>query len=80
MNLILKQIMVTYLYEAFMQMSQASPLYKALHIPWCHFIFSFCRVSLAEYLLVLRVYSHLLQVADSYLLLQLLSLPCGRED
>jgi hypothetical protein len=59
-NLMLKQIMVTYLYEAFLQMSQASPLYKALHPPWCHFISDFCRVSLAEYLLVLRIYSHLL--------------------
>jgi uncharacterized membrane protein YjdF len=61
-------------------MSQASPLYKALHTLWCHFVSGFYRVSLAEYLLVLRVYSHLLQVADSYLLLQVLSLPCGRED
>jgi hypothetical protein len=61
-------------------MSQASPLYKALHTPWCHFISGFCRVSLAEYLLVLRVYSHLLQAADSYLLLQVLSLPRERED
>jgi hypothetical protein len=76
-NLMLKQIMVTYLYEAFLQMSQASPLYIALHIPWCHFISGFCRVSLAEYLLVLRVYSHLLQVAD---LSQVLSLPYGHED
>jgi hypothetical protein len=76
----LKQIMITYLYEAFLQMSQASPLYIALHTPWCHFISSFCRVSLAEYLLVLRVYSHLLQVADLYLLPQVLSLPYGHED
>jgi hypothetical protein len=59
-NLMLKQIMVTYLYEAFLQMSQASPLYKALHNPRCHFISGFYRVSLAEYLLILRVYSHLL--------------------
>jgi hypothetical protein len=61
-------------------MSQASPLYKALHTPWCHFISGFCRVSLADYLLVLMVYSHLLQVADSYLLPQVLSLSCGCED
>jgi hypothetical protein len=60
-NLMLKQIMVTYMYEAFLQMSQASPLYKALHPPWCHFISGFfCQVSLVEYLLVLRVYSHVL--------------------
>jgi hypothetical protein len=32
-----------------------TPLIKALHTPWCHVISSFCRVSLAEYLLVLRV-------------------------
>jgi hypothetical protein len=31
-----------------------SPLKKALHIPWCRFIFGLRRVSLAEYLLVLR--------------------------
>jgi hypothetical protein len=61
-------------------MSLASPLYKASHTPWCHFISGFCRVSLTEYLLVHKVYSHLLQVADSYLLPQVLSLPCGRED
>jgi hypothetical protein len=35
---------------------------SALHYPWCHFISSLQWVSLAEYLLVLRVYSHLLQV------------------
>jgi hypothetical protein len=40
-NLMPKQIVVTYLYEAFLQMSQASPLYKALHTPWCHFISGF---------------------------------------
>jgi hypothetical protein len=78
--MMLKQILDTYLYEAFLQMSLASPLCKALHTPWCHFISGFCRVSLAEYLLVLRVYSHLLPVADSYLLPQVLSLSCGRED
>jgi hypothetical protein len=39
-----------------------APLISALHNPWCHFISGFWRVSLAEYLLVLRVYSHLLQV------------------
>jgi hypothetical protein len=76
----LKQIMVTYMYEAFLQMSQASPLYKASHTPRCHFISGFCRVSLPEYLLVLRVYSLLLQVADSYVLPQVLSLRRGCED
>ena len=31
------------------------PYYKALHNPWCHFIFGYIGSSLAEYLLVLRV-------------------------
>jgi hypothetical protein len=39
-----------------------APLIWSLHTPWCHFISGFWRVSLAEYLLILRVYSHLLQV------------------
>jgi hypothetical protein len=38
-----------------------APLISALHDPWCRFISGFRQVSLA-YLLVLRVYSHLLQV------------------
>jgi hypothetical protein len=33
-----------------------APLISALHDPWCHFISGFLWVSLAEYLLVLRVY------------------------
>ena len=43
-------------------MSQASyTLHSALHDPWC--LLCFTRwVSLAEYILVLRVYSHLLQM------------------
>jgi hypothetical protein len=41
---------------------QASSTYKALHDPWCHFIFGLRRVSLAKYILVLRVYSLLLQM------------------
>jgi hypothetical protein len=62
-------------------MSQASPTYiKALHTPWYHAIYGFCRVSLAEDIIVLRVYSHLLQVADSYMLPSVLSVPCGRDD
>ena len=36
-------------------------LYLALHDPWCLLCFT-RRVSLAEYILVLRVYSHLLQI------------------
>ena len=35
---------------------QASSTYKALHDPWSLFIFGLWRVSLAEYLFVLRVY------------------------
>ena len=43
-------------------MSQASyTLYLALHDSWCLLCFT-RRVSLAEYILVLRVYSHLLQM------------------
>ena len=34
---------------------QASFTYKALHIPWCHFISGLWRVSLAEYIRVLKV-------------------------
>jgi hypothetical protein len=41
---------------------QASSIYKALHTPWCHFISGFWWVSLAEYILILRVYSLLLQM------------------
>jgi hypothetical protein len=41
---------------------QASSTYKALHDPWCHFIFDLRWVSLAKYILVLRVYSLLLQM------------------
>jgi hypothetical protein len=36
-------------------MLSSQPHYKALHTPWCHVISDFCRVSLAEYLLVLRI-------------------------
>jgi len=35
--------------------SQTSPQILALHTPWCHFIPGLWRVSLAEYILVLRV-------------------------
>jgi hypothetical protein len=38
--------------------------WKALHTPWCHIIFGLWRVSLAEYFLILRVYSHLLQMVQ----------------
>ena len=41
---------------------QARSTYKALHDPWSHFISNLWRVSLAEYLLVLRVYFPLLQI------------------
>jgi hypothetical protein len=41
---------------------QLAPLMKALHNPWCHLISGFWRVSLAEYIPVLRVYSLLLQM------------------
>jgi hypothetical protein len=36
----------------------------ALHDPWCHFISGFLWVSLAEYLLVLRVLSSLVAGCD----------------
>ena len=43
-------------------LSQASyTLYLAMHDPWCLLCFT-RQVSLAEYILVLRVYSHLLQM------------------
>ena len=41
---------------------QANSTNKALHTPWCHIIFGLWRVSLAEYILILRVYSLLLQM------------------
>ena len=44
---------------------QASSTYKALHSPWCHFISGLWRVSLAEYIRVLRVYPTILQVKFS---------------
>jgi hypothetical protein len=37
---------------------------SVLHDPWCHFISGFLRVSLAEYLLVLRVLSPLVAGCD----------------
>jgi len=46
-------------------LSQPAPLdfFLALHDPWCLLCFT-SRVSLAEYILVLRVYSHLLQMTS----------------
>ena len=43
----------------------ASPLKKALHNPWCHFISGLRQVSLAEYIRVLMVYPTMLQVEFS---------------
>ena len=43
---------------------QASSTYKALHNPWSHFIFGLWWVSLAEYLLVLRVLFPSLQMVQ----------------
>ena len=43
---------------------QATSTYKASHDPWSHFISGLWWVSLAEYLLVLRVYFSLLQMAQ----------------
>jgi hypothetical protein len=54
--------MVTTTYTFLQMKCQPAPLKESLHDPWCHFISGFWRVSLAEYLLILRVYSHLLQV------------------
>ena len=45
-------------------MCQASSTYTALHNPWSHFIFGLWWVSLAEYLLVLRVLFPLLQLVQ----------------
>ena len=45
----------------FMQIMSTSSTYKALHTPWCLSILV-GRVSLAEYLLVLRVLFPLLQI------------------
>ena len=42
---------------------QATSTYTALHDPWSHLISGLWRVSLVEYLLVLRVYFPLLQMA-----------------
>jgi hypothetical protein len=45
---------------------QASLIHiSALHTPWCHIISGLRRVSLAKYILVLRVYSLLLQMTLS---------------
>jgi hypothetical protein len=49
-----------------MQMCQASPLIQSLAYSLVSSYFWFGRVSLAEYLLILRVYSHLVAVVDSY--------------
>ena len=50
--------MITYAFAK----ESASPLKKALHNPWCHFISGLRWVSLAEYIRVLRVYPTMLQV------------------
>jgi len=48
---------------SFWQIVESSQLhlYSALHTPWC-LLCLVRRVSLAEYILILRVYSHLLQM------------------
>jgi hypothetical protein len=38
-----------YYFSFYVKCCQASSTYKALHTPWCHFIFGLWRVSLAEY-------------------------------
>ena len=62
-NLMLKilnlQVMLLKLYA---KCCQANSTDKALHTPWCHNISGLRRVSLAEYILVLRIYSLLLQM------------------
>jgi hypothetical protein len=58
--------MITSVTYAFMQKYyQARSTDKALHTLWCHIISSLRRVSLAEYILVLKVYSLLLQMTSS---------------
>ena len=52
--------------KGFWQKCRVNQLYFyifALHDPWCLLCFT-RRVSLAEYILVLRVYSHLLQMTS----------------
>jgi hypothetical protein len=49
-----------------MQLCQASPPHKPCMILGVLY-FWFCRVSLAEYLLVLRIFPHLLQMTSSTL-------------
>ena len=49
-------IVVVELVVFYAKYCQASSTYKALHDPWNHIIFGLCCVSLAEYLLVLKVY------------------------
>jgi hypothetical protein len=58
--------------NVFLQLSQL-PHHKACHDPWC-LLFRFCRVSLAEYFLVLRALFPL--VADVLRLLYQLPLSC----
>jgi hypothetical protein len=48
----------------FCKTGQASPLYKSLAYSFVSFIFGLRRVSLAEYLLVLRVLSPLVAGCD----------------
>jgi len=57
MNLLLKFINGLLTTKAFYakKVSQTSPQRSALHTPWCHFISGLWLVSLAEYILVLRV-------------------------
>ena len=55
------QVMLNKLFYA--KCCQANSTDKALHTPWCHIISGLRQVSLAEYILVLRVYSLLLQMA-----------------
>jgi len=56
MNLLLKMLNELHKIKAFyVKCESTSPQILALHTPWCHFISGLWRVSIAEYLLVLRV-------------------------
>ena len=61
-NMMLLQMVIIH-YKLLGKLSESSQLhlYSALHGPWC-LLCLVRQVSLAEYILVLRIYSHLLQM------------------
>ena len=63
-NRIMNYECTTELVTFYAKCCQATSTYEALHNPWSHFIFGLRWVSLAEYLLILRVLFPLLHMVQ----------------